>query len=286
MLLLLVSIHLIITVVLLFVRKTKESFLYFGLTISLFLELLGVMIFIAKKGGYSPEIMTFFFFTVGLRRYFQYIAISLGYLGYIIALGRYLFPYFFLRLAMYYALDSSSATYRALAIGSPVLPALSLIVYIPRVFHSLIELTGQMQDILVNFTYFWILIYVILGSALLVKEWIAVRIPYLRFRFILVVLALFSQAGLFTLFSGQDPSQVYRFYSFDYIWSKGIGYLQYAPSFQGFLIIVAVTAVSLILGMTVIVQYTQSNIRESRDEWVLNRKSRWLRRVLPSSPTP
>lgn len=272
MLLLLVSIHLIITVVLLFVRKSKESFLYFGLTASLFLKLLGVMIFISKKGGYSPEIMTFFFFSVDLRRYFQYIAITLNDLGYIIALGRYLFPYFFLRVAMYYALDTNSSMYRALTIGSSVLPVLSLIAYYPLIFRRLIEVTEQIQDLLVNLTYFWILIYVIVGCILLVKEWIAVRIPYLRFRFLLMVLALFSQAGLFTLFSGQDPSQVYRFYSFDYIWSKGIGYLQYAPSFRGFMVIVVITAVSLIMGMTVIVQFTQSNLREKRDEWVLNRK--------------
>lgn len=272
MLLVLVSIQLIITVVLLLLRKSKESFLYVGLTLSLFLKLFGVMIFIAKKGGYSPEIMTFFFFSLDIRRYFQYIVISLGHLGYIIALGRYLFPYFYLRLAMYYAIDSNTKMYRRLEIGSTVLPALSLIAYYPQIFRNLIELTAKMQDVLVNLSYFWILIYVVLGSALLIKEWIAVRIPYLRFRFLLIVLALFSQTGLFTLFSGQDPSQVYRFYSFDYIWSKGIGYLQYAPSFQGFLVIVIVTAVSLILGMTVIVKYTQSNIKESRDEWVLNRK--------------
>jgi hypothetical protein len=93
-------------------------------------------------------------------------------------------------------------------------------------------------------------------------------------------------AGLFILYCGQDPSQVYRFYSYDYIWSKGIGYLQYSPSFGGYLTIVLVTSIFFILGMISLIKFTHTSYVESRDELILNRKFSVAVPVLRFLPIP
>ena len=44
------------SVLILCVKRSRESFFLCGLSLSLLLEITGVMIFIAKKGGISPDL--------------------------------------------------------------------------------------------------------------------------------------------------------------------------------------------------------------------------------------
>ena len=62
MLLILAFSLVIASVFLIIYRKNKDSILWLGLCTSLMLELCGVMLFIAKKGGISQEVLTFLYF--------------------------------------------------------------------------------------------------------------------------------------------------------------------------------------------------------------------------------
>jgi len=94
----------IASVFILFLKKSRESVYLFGLCLSLMLEICGVMLFIAKKGGISPEIITFLYFSKDIKNRLQYFLITLNQMGYMIALGRTLFPYFLIKLAMNYSM--------------------------------------------------------------------------------------------------------------------------------------------------------------------------------------
>ena len=104
MLLILAFSLVIASVFLIIYRKNKDSILWLGLCTSLMLELCGVMLFIAKKGGISQEVLTFLYFSRNIYRKMQYFLITLGQLGYLIAIGRSLFPFFLLRIAMNYSM--------------------------------------------------------------------------------------------------------------------------------------------------------------------------------------
>ena len=85
----------VVSILTLCVKKSRESIYMFGLCLSLMLEICGVMIFIAKKGGVSQEVMQFLYISQSVRTRIQYFLITLNQLGFLIALGRTLFPFFF-----------------------------------------------------------------------------------------------------------------------------------------------------------------------------------------------
>ena len=58
------------------------------------------MIVIAKRGGVSAEVERFLYFSRDLRIWLQYRLITLDQMGYLLALGRHLFPLCLLELAM------------------------------------------------------------------------------------------------------------------------------------------------------------------------------------------
>lgn len=97
MLILLLGVFLIASGFVLFRKRSIESFFLSGMCISLMLEFTGILIFAAKKGGYSREMLEFMFVSMELKNKIQYLVIPLNVIGYMIALGRYLFPFFFCR---------------------------------------------------------------------------------------------------------------------------------------------------------------------------------------------
>lgn len=62
------------------------------------------MIVIAKRGGVSAEVERFLYFSRDLRIWLQYRLITLNQTGYLLALGRHLFPLCLLELAMVYSM--------------------------------------------------------------------------------------------------------------------------------------------------------------------------------------
>ena len=102
MLLVLMLFLLISSILVLIVKRSKETFYIFGMCISLAVMLSGILLYIAKKGGISQSIQNFFFFSADIKTKLQYFLITLDELGFMIAVGRYLFPMFLLLLAFQY----------------------------------------------------------------------------------------------------------------------------------------------------------------------------------------
>ena len=96
MLFLLIGLLLIAAGFTMLTKRNRESLFLMGMCCSLMVQFTGILIFIAKKGGYSKNIISFLFFSQTLRIKLQYLFITLDTLGYIIAIGRYLFPLFLL----------------------------------------------------------------------------------------------------------------------------------------------------------------------------------------------
>lgn len=134
MLLLVVTGLLLGSLLVLCVKKNRESLLLAGMCLSLTLYLLGLMIFIAKKSGISQELELFLFFSRDIRTWIQYRFITLGQLGYLIAIGRHLYPLCLLEMAMQYSMISVLWKYPVLRRLAVVLPAASLVLYWPGVY--------------------------------------------------------------------------------------------------------------------------------------------------------
>lgn len=81
-----------------FIKEKQRVPLSDGTLCQSVLEICGVMIFIAKKGGISLEVVHFLYFSKAVQTRLQYFLITLNQLGYLIAIGRFLFPLFLVEM--------------------------------------------------------------------------------------------------------------------------------------------------------------------------------------------
>ena len=147
-------------VAVLIVKKNRESLLLAATCFSLMLFLMGIMIVIAKRGGVSAEVERFLYFSRDLRIWLQYRLITLNQTGYLLALGRHLFPLCLLELAMVYSMAGPVRKHpwvRRLALA---LPVVTLIFYCPALYRYLVDIAPWTQAALYCFSWIWVIGYV------------------------------------------------------------------------------------------------------------------------------
>ncbi len=243
------------------------------MSISLFLMLNGLFIYIAKKGGISRELQNFLYVNQDIKTNIQYLLITLDSLGYIVAIGRYLFPLFLLLLAIHYSMIPwvrRSLWVRRLIF---VLPASSLIIYQPDIFHVVTKTNPTLQLIIINSTYVWIIIYLILAMGLLLFEAYSITMKFFQRPFILITTFISSLTLLYGLYFAQDPAQIYQFHSADFIWKHGIHYLKAVLSVPAYTFIVILNVVGALIGFASLLKYTQDIFESSREGELIKQKS-------------
>lgn len=258
--------------VLLALRRSKESWLVLGLVLSLDVFLLGILTYIAKKGGIGNQIETLFYLTSDVRRFFQYRVMTLGQLGFFVAVGRYTFPPLLVALALHYSLSPRLRPLRKKAWAFFLLPALTLLVYLPPVFKQLTHNRLELQKFLVQASLAWIWVYLLLAAALLIYEYFSVCISFLKKRYLAKALLPLSMGLLFAMYCPQDPAQIYLFYSSDYMWLLGIWYLNPILSPSRYIAVIAITAVAGVMCFYTLLRNTRTYISENQQELVLQRK--------------
>ena len=230
--LLLLSIGLLLgSIITLILRRNRESLLLAAICTSLTIYLIGIMLLISKHGGISRDVESFLFFSHDIRLWFQYRFITFNQLGMIINLGRHLFPMFLLLMAERYSMVPFIRKRPALAGKlTAVLPLTTMLLYIPLVYHEFILLIPSWRAVVFYVSYGWIILYLLLALFLLGYELFSITMPFFRRQFLMLVLCLSVLSVLYFIYCGQDPGQVYSFYSYDYIGIRGIGYLLLSPN--------------------------------------------------------
>ncbi len=256
----------------LIVKKNRESLLLAGMCLTLTLFLVGVMLVIAKRGGVSREVEHFLFFSRDIRLWLQYRFITLDQMGYLIAIGRHLFPLFLLEMAVHYSMSAWMRKLIHLRYWAILLPAVTLVLYWPKLYHRLVASFPWGQSALYYFSWLWVIGYVLLALLLLAIEFFSITIPFCRRQFAQIAVCLASLSALYLLYSGQDPGQVYSFYSYDYLWIRGVGYLQYSLTVPGYALLVIINTICGILGLGSLLRYTQDLYVRDRADVALERK--------------
>lgn len=271
--LLLLSIGLLLgSLAVLAVKKNREALLLSGMCLALTLFLVGVMIVIAKRGGVSREVERFLYFSREIRLWWQYRFLTLDQMGYLIAIGRHLFPLLLLEMAIHYSMSDWIRRLRHLRYWAAALPAVTLLLYWPSLYHRMIAALPWTKAALYYFSWLWVVGYVALALVLLAVEYASITIPFCRRQFAQVAVCLISLSGLYLLYSGQDPGQVYSFYSYDYLWIRGVGYLQYSLTVPGYVLLVVVNVICAALGLGSLLRYTQDVVSTGRADVSLERK--------------
>lgn len=268
------SMLIIVSIVLLIIRFNRESLLLFGMVISSGFFFFGLLIYIAKKGGIGREMEWLFYLSHSIKTWLQYRVITLGQMGYIVAVGRYLFPLFLIWLAIYYSLSPWLRNLRKYAIYFLILPIMSLILYFPPIFCKIAVGHLKVQKLIVTVTKGWIIVYLLLSVLLLGYEYFSITIPFMKRSYLAKALLPLSLALLYGLYFPQDPAQIYLFHSSDYMWLLGLWYLNPLLSFERYIAVVACTAISAGISFPILLRRTQISIMDSREEIVLQRTFR------------
>ena len=272
MLIILVFSLVIASLFLILYRKNKDSILLLGLCTSLMLEICGVMLFIAKKGGISQEVLSFLYFSMDIYRRMQYFLITLSQLGYLIAMGRTLFPFFLLRIAMNYSMLPGIRKSKVWVKLSHVIPAAALIVYFPPIYRLIVHNGEAWQEMIANINMIWINLYLVISGILLMIEYFSVTISFLKRQFRQTIIFLLSISAIYLIYYHQDPGQVYLFYGYSIAWNKGIGYLQINPSLVSYILLVIVNVICAVLGFFSLFKYTRGDYEVAMEDVVMERK--------------
>mgnify|MGYP001944028194 CR=1 FL=1 len=256
----------------LLVKRNKESLYIFGMCISLVIMLSGILLYIAKKGGISNELQDFFFFNVEVKSRIQYFLITLDHLGYTIAIGRTLFPLFLLNLALHYSkIPWIQRSYWIKRITF-VLPIASFVLYYPSVFRTITNNVSKIELVIMGGTFVWIVLYIIISIIFLLYEAYSFKMRLFQRKFILIISFIFSITALYILYFAQDPIQVYQFYSYKFIWTSGIYYMNSVLSIPAYISIILLNVILAIIGCASILQYTHEIFESSREEIKIQRK--------------
>ena len=260
------------SIILTVMRKNINSLLFFGLCTSLILMLAGIILYTAKIGGLSHAQYIFLFLSVRIQTWMQYIVITLDKLGYMIAVGRYLFPYFLLMISIKYSTVPFISRNRKWMYLFFLPPAASLTLYYPQIFYVVVCNRFTLQTWLMSSTLVWILLYLAAGMLLMIREYFATPVAYFRRQFRNILFLHISLAFLYGINCLQDPIQVYQLYGSEYLWVSGISYSNPAMPLFGWVLLTVITIFSSFVGLWNLIRYTQIEYQMNQEDVVLQRK--------------
>ncbi|MBR1583924.1 MAG: hypothetical protein IJ662_00100 [Clostridia bacterium] len=206
-------------------RRDRGAVFTFVTALSLSEFLYFVLMFIAKHRGFDARMEIIFFLTRGIDAQLRYHIILLNQLGFGIALGRCLFPYFLLCWTVEIVAWLSRRRTRMICLGASVLPVLTLIGYSRPVFEWITALSPVLQKFFVQFSFAWCVAYTLLAVAISLSDVFRTSIRLLRYRHLQWVAIILGFAGIYLLYCRQDPAQAYMFYQDTYMHSLGLWYL-------------------------------------------------------------
>lgn len=270
--LVLVAVLFVASLALLAVKRSREPLLLLGLCASLAVYWVGILMFIAKRGGFGAPLEQVLFLNSAVRQALRQASLTLGQQGYLVALGRYLCPAFLLVIALRETMTPGLGRIRDKVYIVWLLPAVTLVVYYPPLFIALTRHRLWLQKLLVQFSRAWIVAYLLAALALLIYESINITSRFFRRRYLQKCVLLVSLGVLYALYCPQDPAQIYLFYQSDYMWLLGLWYLNPNLSPAVYVLVTVLSVGASAAGFYSLFQYTHLDISEDMDEVSLQRK--------------
>lgn len=254
-------------------RRDPISLYLLGMSVANCVMLTGVIIYIAKMGGLAATQKTFLFLLPQLQRWLQNLAIPLDRLGYVVALGRTLFPL----LAVLLALDTTMIPFlrrhlRVFRLAACVPALVFLVYYFPPVFRALTRgrlllMTGMMPVSLAL-----ILAYLVAATVLVFIEYRSTTISFCRKSFGYVLISLVGLEALYFLYATKDPAQIYNMYVIEYLQMGVATYIGPGLSGLAWAVLGLCTVLFVGLGSYGMMRYTQLSYDETRQDLSLQRK--------------
>jgi len=254
-------------------RRDALALYLLGLSASLCLMFAGIIIYIAKMGGLAATQTSFLFLGTSLQHWLQFLALPMDRLGFVVAVGRTLFPLFALfialELSMIFAVRRRS---RQLHHWACLMPGLLLVFYFPPVFKAITFGRLYVSLNMIPLSMMYIACYLLAATGLMVYEYRSTTIPFYRKNFSYILLSILSLEVLYCLYATKDPVQIYNLYISEYIKFGLATYIGPGLSATGWAMLMAATVVFVILGSYGLLRYTKIEYDENKRDMILQRK--------------
>ena len=273
----LLLITLFMSLALLLLRRDLRSALLFLAVGSIIFFLYTISVYIAKKGGITDFTTFVLYGNNWVRQKLMYQVFTMNRLGFMMAIGRYLSPYFLLlsSLNMTGNLDKRNILFRSLLLS--VIPIIAIVLYIPNVF-EIISSYPTVMKLVINIMRIWIVVYLSISVLIMLYELWMTKLSFFRLRFSMKVLIIISLVMIYGLFFPQDPAQVYLFYRNEYMWMMGLWYLHKAFS-SGFNYVVMIASLFAgIISMSSLIRYFSTTFGEEVAEVKIKRETTYIAR--------
>lgn len=254
-------------------RRDVLALYLLGMSVSNLVMLAGIVIYIAKMGGTAAQQRAFLFLVPGIQTWLQFLPLSMDKLGFVVAIGRSLFPLF----ALLAALETTMIPFfrrrlKSLRILACIPPALWLTYYSPAVFRTLIGGRLWVLPVLINLVLAGIVAYLAAAAALMVLEYRATTMPVFKKNFRYVLLCFLSISILYLLYAVKDPAQIYNMFISEYIRLGVTTYISSTLPAVGWSVLGLCTVFFVVLGSYNMVRYTQISYDDERQDMMLQRK--------------
>lgn len=255
-----------------FLKRDGQTFLLLGLCFSFICMFIGIIIYLAKTGGLTQDQKVFLFFGTAIQRRLSYLVFPLRQLGFMIAIGRYLFPAFLLLYGIRSSMIPLLQRQKKHLWIPVILPAASLVIYYPDIFFKMVKGRFALQGFLIRFSVIWIWLYVLFAACLLIHEYCSVTIPYLRRQYRYILIFIGSVTLQYLVYCNRDPIQVYQMYSAEYMRFKE---QMYSATYMGtvnWYLFTVFTLVFVVIGFWNLRTYTIITHQENEGDVLMQRK--------------
>ena len=153
-----------------------------------------------------------------------------------------------------------------------MIPAGMLILFFSVIYRMLVVRWENFQGVMECINLIWIRVYIVAAIVVLLIEYYSITMKFCKRQFSQIIVFLVCITAIYILYYRQDPGQVYRFYGYNSVWNKGVGYLQIHPTVSSYMLLVIVNVIGAILGFFSLFRFTRGTYEENLENVVMERK--------------
>ncbi|MCJ8013107.1 ATP-binding protein [Paenibacillus sp. KQZ6P-2] len=197
--------------IIMFIAKARNPSVYWMSIILLgwFLSMSGLVLFIAKYGGFYYRVNIVLFFNDAIRDMLLHSPISIDGVSRMITIGRSLFIFGFigLSLSLFY---NNQMKHRVLALAlHAILPLLNIIFYDPVIYKPMLSLLSPRSTYIISYiTRGWLVISALYATSLIVYYYSHVTIPWLKKQIKHILYGVFALVLFYFYLGFMGPMQV------------------------------------------------------------------------------
>lgn len=247
------------------------SFSFMNITNLIFLS--AIVVYIAIMGGVAAQKSKLLFLSPGIQRWIHIQPINLKVLGYFVAVGRTLTPWFLFQTAIALSMNQwIRRNTRKLTIATGIPTFLILFIYYPKLFKKIVEFHPIFLHLLVRFSLFWIMGLVIASIIILIRELLEISIPMFKRNFSRIVIAIICQTLVYLIFATKDPAQIYNLFISQYLDLGMSNYISQSLEGSSWNILIAIDIICTLIGCWGIFSYDELKYSEDKEAEFLQKK--------------